>query len=234
MQKRYFYRRKLPHWQPPEGTFFITYRLFGSIPGPVIERLKSVYQTALREIDLCHPLPSGEEWDILPPEERKLLEVFVRKKKMVAWKKYFKGIDDFLDSDLNGPYWLKREDIAELVAGSIKHGSDRHFTLWAYTIMSNHVHILLSLQPGAPVLWKLLQNSKKYSGFHANKLLGRNGKFWDRESFDHLVREGLTDPAGSFYRILWYILNNPVKAGYVKNWQDWSWTYCHPDLEIIP
>lgn len=32
MPTPYFYKRKLPHWQPAEETFFITYRLAGSLP----------------------------------------------------------------------------------------------------------------------------------------------------------------------------------------------------------
>jgi len=26
-------------------------------------------------------------------------------------------------------------------------------------------------------------------------------------------------------RIIWYTINNPVKAGLVKNAEDWKWTY---------
>ena len=38
-----FYKRKLPHWQPAEETFFITYRLAGSLPKSVIATLKEKY-----------------------------------------------------------------------------------------------------------------------------------------------------------------------------------------------
>ncbi|MEK7277378.1 MAG: hypothetical protein AAB427_08520, partial [Chloroflexota bacterium] len=34
-----FYRRRLPHWQPPGATIFITWRLYGSLPREVIGRL---------------------------------------------------------------------------------------------------------------------------------------------------------------------------------------------------
>ena len=26
-------------------------------------------------------------------------------------------------------------------------------------------------------------------------------------------------------RIVWYVLNNPVKAGLVQEWREWPWTY---------
>ena len=36
-----FYRRKLPHIQPQGATFFVTFRLAGSLPDAVIELLKA-------------------------------------------------------------------------------------------------------------------------------------------------------------------------------------------------
>jgi len=27
-----FYTRRLPHWQPPDADFFVTWRLYGSLP----------------------------------------------------------------------------------------------------------------------------------------------------------------------------------------------------------
>ncbi|MBK7410190.1 MAG: hypothetical protein IPJ40_20325 [Saprospirales bacterium] len=85
----------------------------------------------------------------------------------------------------------------------------------------------LSLKEGSPELWKVMQNLKKYTAKEGNKILGREQKkFWERESYDHLVR----DKKGEFERILAYILNNPVKAGLIDDWSKHMWSYCHPDL----
>ncbi|HPG47214.1 MAG TPA: hypothetical protein PKW76_16175 [bacterium] len=35
-----YYRRHLPHYQPPEATYFVTFRLAGSLPNQVMPRLK--------------------------------------------------------------------------------------------------------------------------------------------------------------------------------------------------
>lgn len=43
MDNKYFYYRKLPHWQPPESTFFITYRLADSVPSSAFDQLKLRY-----------------------------------------------------------------------------------------------------------------------------------------------------------------------------------------------
>lgn len=64
----HFYRgNKRPHWQPPGATYFVTARLFGSIPKPVIEQLKAAYQLALHEIQFLKIIP--ENADVLLPQE---------------------------------------------------------------------------------------------------------------------------------------------------------------------
>ena len=221
---KYFYKsRKLPHWQPPGETFFVTARLFGSIPKQVVETLKAEYHLALSEIAKGDFSPENVD-TLLPDELQQAIQRIKGKKAYDASKRYFARIDDFLDNNLNEPHWLKQPDIAKLNMDNIHHYAGRYFTLWAGTIMSNHIHLLLTLKPDAPMLWKVLQDMKKYSGLQSNRILGRTGHFWEHESYDHLVREG------EFDRILVYILNNPVKAGLVKSWTDYAWSYCHPQL----
>lgn len=43
-----FYRRCLPHWQIPEATYFVTYRLAGSIPMAVVRQMQAQY---LQEVE---------------------------------------------------------------------------------------------------------------------------------------------------------------------------------------
>ncbi|MCF8246886.1 MAG: hypothetical protein K9J37_17950 [Saprospiraceae bacterium] len=229
-KENYFYRGDLPHWQPPEGTFFITYRLFGSVPIIIIEELKKAHQVALLQIEREPFEKEGVELADLPPNIRNKWLAIMDKKRYEEGARHFKRLDDFLDTNLNEPHWLKQPDIARLVADAIHHGADKYYKLWAFCIMSNHVHILLTMLPGAPILWKVLQDSKKYTGRKANRLLGREGQFWETESFDHLVREKRTYQKGSFGRIFWYILNNPVKARLAVDWKDWPWSYAHPDF----
>ena len=51
-------------------------------------------------------------------------------------------------------------------------------------------------------------------------MLKREGAFWQSESYDHVVRNDV-----ELKRIIAYVLNNPVKAGLVENWQDWPYSY---------
>jgi hypothetical protein len=54
----------------------------------------------------------------------------------------------------------------------------------------------------------------------ANLVLGRTGQpFWQAESYDHWVRD-----ENQFERIVAYIENNPVKAGFVTRPEDYPWS----------
>ena len=194
-----FYRKRLPHWQPPEGTFFITYRLFGSIP---MEKIRQFRKMPNRKIF----------------KESKIIRE--------AW--YFRNSDRFLDANPNGPYWLAKKEIAEIVFQSLLFNNGKQYDLHAFCIMSNHVHVLLTARKGAPQLFRMMQTHKSYTAVMANRILVRSGKFWELESYDHLVRNNL-----SFERILRYILNNPLKARLVQRWQDWPNSWVSPELEIV-
>ncbi|MFM2326514.1 MAG: hypothetical protein RIR31_716, partial [Bacteroidota bacterium] len=49
MQKL-FYRQKLPHKQAENATYFVTYRLYDSIPITVIQQLQQEYQQSLQQL----------------------------------------------------------------------------------------------------------------------------------------------------------------------------------------
>ena len=199
--KEIFYRRKLPHWQPLAASFFVTTRLHGSIPMPVLMRLR-------------------EE------KTRLLAEAKNDKEKIyIAHKRLFGSFDDALDNNRNAPYYLQQPEIAEVVTEALHFRDDKKIKLWSYTIMSNHIHLLITTnEANNEYLKKIMQDFKKFTGANANKLLGRTGNpFWQDEYYDHIVRD-----EAEFYRIENYILNNPVKAGLVEKQEDWRWSFCAP------
>ncbi len=131
----------------------------------------------------------------------------------------FVAVDRVLDRAESGPTWLNDERISRIVVDSLHWGERRlsHYELQAYVVMPNHVHILLS--PHVP-LAKITKGIKGGTSRRANRLLGRTGEhFWQRESFDHWVRNN-----DSFVRILRYIESNPVKAGLAAQEEDWRWS----------
>ena len=70
-------------------------------------------------------------------------------------------------------------------------------------------------------LTEILHSLKRYTARKANKILQRNGAFWQDESYDHFIRDD-----AELERIEKYVLYNPVKANLVKEQADWKWSYC--------
>lgn len=218
------YRRKLPHIQPVNATYFVTYRLANSIPKSMLIELQIEKEDFERQLKR-----------VKSPVEREKL-------KYEFHKIYFKKCDDTLDKIRSGPVWLKDPEIALLVSNSIKHFDVTVYDLLAYTIMPNHVHQVFQLgedhikeikkskdrykNKSYPVT-EILESIKKYTARRANKILDRRGRFWERESYDHVVRNNK-----SLVRIVKYVLNNPVKAGLVELPEQWSWNYYKEDLRL--
>ena len=89
--------------------------------------------------------------------------------------------------------------------------------MWAWVIMANHVHVLLT-----PLLEmrQVTRSIKSFSARKANEILGRTGDpFWQDESYDHWIRN-----QEEMNRIIRYIEWNPVKASLVERVEDWPWS----------
>ena len=128
-------------------------------------------------------------------------------------------MDRYMHEARHGPTWLKREDIAQVVADALYTGAGKlqHFELHAWVIMWNHVHMLVNplVEPR-----KFMQSLKGFTARQANLILHRTGEpFWQSESYDHWVRD-----RDEFARITAYIENNPVRAGLVTNPADYKWS----------
>ena len=130
----------------------------------------------------------------------------------------FVWMDRYLDTTRIGPMYLRREDIAQIVVNSLRRGVElAHYDLRAWVIMANHVHALL-LPKVSPA--RLLGALKGTTAREANLVLGRTGQtFWQAESYGHWVRD-----ACEFDKIVAYIENNPVKAGFVARREDYLWS----------
>jgi putative DNA methylase len=92
----------------------------------------------------------------------------------------------------------------------------RRFDLHAYSVMANHIHVLLTPFAHMRIVTRELKGA---SARTLNAILNRTGQFWQAESFDHWVRN-----EGEFIRIRKYIENNPVKAELVARAEDWPWS----------
>ncbi|WP_288425062.1 transposase [uncultured Spirosoma sp.] len=199
------YTRYLPHMLPPEETYFITFRLHGSLPQDVLDRL--LKEKVMLEQQIAEQVAAGNE-----PEQK----VLARHK-----KQYFARFDKAMDTAMQGNDWLREFAVADIVRSAMHHYDGTGYMLHAYCIMPNHVHMLVTALPDNKPFCTIMKSLKGYTARKANALLSRTGQpFWQPESYDHVVRH-----AAEFQRITTYILNNPIKAGLAKDWSDWPYSY---------
>jgi REP element-mobilizing transposase RayT len=213
-----FYRRQLPHIHPHHATYFITFRLIHSIPVKIIEQLQSEYHDYEQQLK--------RQPEMTEPEKRRIaLEEYHHA--------YFLAFDEFLDGQREGNRWLANEALADMVREALHHRDGRVYDLLCYTIMPNHVHLICTIDAAViserrtghgsriTAVATILHSLKRYTAREGNILLGREGALWQSESYDRIVRN-----EQELERTIRYVLNNPVKAGFVKDPSEWRYSYC--------
>ena len=144
--------------------YFVTFRLADSIPA---ERLR-MWTEQRRVWCELHPVP----WDKITESE------YLRR---------FSGqIEYWLDSG-SGSCVLRDAQCQRIIADVLKARAGLQYTLDAWTIMPNHVHVICT-PAGSADLSRIVQAWKSVSANRINKLLRRSGSLWQKEYFDHIPR----------------------------------------------
>jgi REP element-mobilizing transposase RayT len=240
---QYKYRRRLPHIQPPGATFFITFRLVDSIPqavwGELRERLRQIHQELTDTVeddqtlalererrwfqefdDYLHNTTQGPFW----LQEEQLAALVAKALHHFDGARY--RLDAFCVMSNHVHVVLMPLPTTEAGKEACLH------------------HKLVEDQDGTPGyvtedatgqqqfvavtfhgLASIMHSIKRHTAREANLRLGRSGAFWQTESYDRYSRDH-----EEWWRTIRYVLNNPVKAGLVQDWQDWPWSWCRENL----
>ena len=170
----------LPHWRQEDVTYFITFRLADSLPQVKLDLWR-------RERD---------DWLARHPEPH---DYVLRKD---YHERFVERFQKWLDAGY-GECVLKRPEVRGVVAEALKHFVDSRYALREWTVMPNHVHVIVTPIAGYDMS-DILHSWKSYTANKLNRLLGRSGTLWQKETFDHIVRS----PDG-LERIEHYIHENP-------------------------
>lgn len=193
------HRGRLPHWELDGATYFVTFRLHDSIPRKIADAYRFERANILKTAEqLKRPLTGYEQ-------ER--LAVL-----------YSEKIEQYLDRG-NGHCFLSQRPVAQCVQDAIEYFHTRRYRLYSLCIMPNHVHAVVRPFEGV-VLDEIVHSWKSYTAKQVNAILNRSGAFWQREYYDHIIRN-----PSEFNRIIGYIVNNPVKAGLTR----WPWVRMYSD-----
>ena len=202
---KHFYRRNLPHQQPPGAIVFVTANLSGCLP-------KSVQLKLIEDGKLLK-----REYGSSPPDCPEMI---------AAWKRLFAYADKQLDRSKER-WYLKDDQVSQVAVSALYKGVDmRRFVLHRYCIMPNHLHLLIEplpqnvnlesmdlqgdwpprfFRPEVRETWQkqclleelqwaplapIMKAIKSVTALEINKKYKLTGAAWHRESFDHWVRNG--------------------------------------------
>ena len=180
-------RRNLPHWDQDGVIYFVTFRLWDSIPNNAIEEITQ----------------ERIEWRLINKIESETdLRTINFELKKEYYKLFSERIDKLLDNGF-GSCILNKPSNSLIIQNALEYFDSDRYRLGNWFIMPNHIHILVK-----PLkIWSLSEITHSWKSYTANKLnllLGRKGQLWMHESFDHIVRS-----SDQLQRIQKYIIDNP-------------------------
>lgn len=187
--------RRLPHWSQAGTVCFLTWRTHDSLPSIILdtwfnERAAWLLQRGIN--------PTDADWrSALSKLGNKLVRQFMD----AFWNRWHDALDESY-----GGCVLKEQQIAAEVAKSLHHLDGQRYILYDFVVMPNHVHILAAFLHQDAMLAQC-ESWKHFTAREINKRLGRKGRFWQQDSFDHLVRS-----EEQFQFLRRYIAENPKRA----------------------
>jgi REP element-mobilizing transposase RayT len=192
-------RGALPHLKKLGASYFVTFREAGSLPGDILARFRA--------------------------ERIAILEKALAAKRPLTWREqlelrqwFSERVDKLLDAG-HGSCRLADPRSAEVISKALLHFDGSRYHLHAWVVMPNHVHVVV--QPvDSHSLSEILHSWKSYTS-HAIRRMhpAQGGALWQKESYDHLIRDD---------EELWvcreYTVLNPVAARLCSTPEEYRWS----------
>jgi len=213
MEKKEFHKANLPHYQQSGQAYFVTWNLQEAIPALALKDYTEKLNQLKTSIDFA--VKSNQS----PDQISKL-----RYENNLLRKKMMKAYEDLLHLKEKNKINLSIPEYTTIIINSLRYWEGKKIKNYALCVMPNHVHWVMGLYEkdikGNEVwLEDILKSVKQFSATEINKLEGRKGTLWHKESWDTTIRDHR-----HLYEAIEYTRNNPVKAGLVKDWKDWKGT----------
>jgi REP element-mobilizing transposase RayT len=157
---------------------------------------------------------------------------------MRAWKSLFAVTDRWLDTAPAARH-LADERLASAVRDALYFFAGVRYELLAFTVMPSHFHWVFrptetwereretragkTMSPRERIMHSVQLRTARV----CNRLLGRNGAFWQHETYDHCVRD-----EDELLRIIEYIDLNPVKAGLCRVPDVWQFSSAYDRVQL--
>lgn len=215
MQKKESYRHLLPHFQQAGQSYFVTWSLKDAVPAKALISYTNQLAALKADIDIAKANKA----------EPKVIEEMLFTYRITR-KRYLKTFDDLLDLEHKQRINLSLTPLTKIIKDTLLYFEGTRIENYALCIMPNHIHWVFRTfetdTDGNPVyLQDILQSVKRFSANHINDALEIKGTLWQKESFDTTIRD-----RKHLHNAIEYTLNNPVKAGIVKDRKEWLGNWC--------
>ena len=144
-----------------------------------------------------------------------------RRRRLPHWEE--PGATYFLTFTLRRPpaVDLTQPELATAIIDALLFHDCKRYTLYDYTVMSDHVHVIL--QPVVTSgkterLSRIVHGLKSWLSNEINRLVGRTGVLWQDETYDHIIRDD-----ADYQEKAGYIWDNPHRDGLVPLGEEWPW-----------
>ena len=206
--------RRLPHWSQAGTIAFITWRTWDSIPQRVLQEWLAERNAWLEKHGIA--VASNGQCNHLAPRDgasrgarrvhwRDQLQSLVPTLVQEFQRRFADRWNENLDQ-CHGACVLRRPKLAKLVADSLPHFDGDRYELTDFVVMPNHVHVLAAFPDAASMLAQC-DSWKHFTASRLNRVLERQGRLWQQDDFDHLVRS-----LEQFDYLRRYIAENPKRA----------------------
>ncbi len=190
--------KSLPHWSQDEKIYFVTFRTTDSIPIELSRRWSNNRIQWLKSKGI----------NFFDPNWKAKFESLPLDKKKEFHNQFSKGFFKVLDFGY-GECLLRKRAISNIVKEALLYFDQERYEMGDFVIMPNHVHLLVRMFKEREIQ-KQCSSWKRFTARKINELKNRKGRFWQAESFDHIVRSKI-----QLERYQQYIRDNPahLKSG---------------------
>ena len=120
-------RRNLPHWGQEGKAYFVTFRLYDSIPKEAAENIRQERQKWFER----NKITDASE-----------VEKLSRENQIEYYRLFSKRYDELLDNG-HGSCVLANSDCKKIVKEALGHFNNTRYYLDKYVVMPNHVHVII-------------------------------------------------------------------------------------------
>jgi REP element-mobilizing transposase RayT len=156
------YWRDLPHWRQEGATYFVTFRLWDSLPQHAVAQL-----AVLRGV-LSRRQEGDESW-------------------LHADREIYRMLKRFLDAG-HGACFLRHGQAKTVVQATLAFFDGKRYQLGETAVLPNHVHAAVRPLNGCE-LEDILHSWKTFAAHEINRIMERRGRVWQKEAYDRIVRD---------------------------------------------